>query len=195
MLRLGRQRSPLLEHFGIQTAAWGADRARRWRSSRQQSLALRDLAGATRLDRMLWLNIGLDVGYVLVGLTLVVLGWRAVRRLGLVGAGIGGRPAGRRAGTARSRARGPDLALMRCAPTRPRCADSRWLGMFQIVRPMNSRLPATRCRSAATPTESITRSPSRRSITIDRCGRARAFPTSRIRRTSRSSSRATDRTR
>ena len=37
---------------------------------------------------MLWLNIGLSIGFVLVGLTLVVLGWRAVRRLGLVGAGI-----------------------------------------------------------------------------------------------------------
>ena len=38
---------------------------------------------------MLWLNIGLDVGFVLVGITLAILGWRAVRRLGLVGAGIG----------------------------------------------------------------------------------------------------------
>jgi hypothetical protein len=53
-----------------------------------RSLAIRDLAGATRLDRMLWMNIGLDVGFVLVGITLVVIGWRAVRRLGLVGAGI-----------------------------------------------------------------------------------------------------------
>ena len=34
------------------------------------------------------MNIGLDVGYVLVGITLVVIGWRAVRRFGLVGAGM-----------------------------------------------------------------------------------------------------------
>jgi sulfite exporter TauE/SafE len=53
-----------------------------------RSLALRDLSGATRLDRMLWMNIGLDAGYALVGITLVVVGWRVVRRLGLIGAGV-----------------------------------------------------------------------------------------------------------
>ena len=42
----------------------------------------------TRLDRLLWLNVGLDTGYVMVGLTLVVIGWRLGRRLGLVGAGL-----------------------------------------------------------------------------------------------------------
>ena len=51
--------------------------------------APRDLASATRLDRILWLNIGLDAGYVLVGITLIVVGWRMGRRLGLVGAGMG----------------------------------------------------------------------------------------------------------
>jgi hypothetical protein len=87
LLRAGRPRTSLLEHFGIQTATWGAIElglAFLW----WRSLSLRDLAGATRLDRILWLNVGLDVGYVLVGLSLAVLGWRAVRRLGLVGAGI-----------------------------------------------------------------------------------------------------------
>jgi len=34
------------------------------------------------------LYIGLDVGYVLVGITLVVLGWRLAGRMGLVGAGV-----------------------------------------------------------------------------------------------------------
>jgi hypothetical protein len=87
MLRLGRQRSPLLEHFGIQSAAWGTIVLSLALFGRH-SLSLRDLASATRLDRMLWLNIGLSIGFVLVGLTLVVIGWRAVRRLGLVGAGI-----------------------------------------------------------------------------------------------------------
>jgi hypothetical protein len=42
-----------------------------------------------RLDRFVWLNIGLDAGYVAVGATLALLGWRFGRRLGLVGAGIG----------------------------------------------------------------------------------------------------------
>lgn len=87
-LVVGRRRSPLLHHFAIQTAAWGAVdlalAAIAW-----SGLATRDLAGATRLDRVLWLNIGLDTGYVLVGATLVVAGWRLGRRLGLVGAGIG----------------------------------------------------------------------------------------------------------
>jgi hypothetical protein len=87
MLRIGRPRSSLLTHFGIQTAAWGAVELGA-ALLLLRSLALRDLAGATRLDRMLWLNIGLDVGCVLVGVTLAVVGWRAVRHLGLVGAGI-----------------------------------------------------------------------------------------------------------
>ena len=82
-----RRRSPLLSHFGIQTAAWGAIvlaiAGWAWRG-----LALRDLAGATRLDRLLWLNIGLDAGYAFVGITLAVVGWRLARSHGLVGAGI-----------------------------------------------------------------------------------------------------------
>src|SRR5947199_7704461 len=72
MLRIGRPRSSLLEHFGIQTAVWGAIELAMALVA-QRSLALRDLAGATRLDRMLWLNIGLDVGYILVGLSVAVL--------------------------------------------------------------------------------------------------------------------------
>jgi hypothetical protein len=52
------------------------------------TLATRDLAGATRLDRLLWLNVGLDAGYVLVGLTVLATGWRLGRRLGMVGAGL-----------------------------------------------------------------------------------------------------------
>lgn len=83
-----RHPSPLLAHFGVQTAAWGGIEvllaALSW-----GSLAPRDLAGATRLDRVLWLNIGLDAGYVMVGVALAVAGWRLGRRLGLVGAGIG----------------------------------------------------------------------------------------------------------
>jgi hypothetical protein len=87
LLRIRRQRSPLLEHFGIQTGVWGAV-VLCIALFRLRSLSLRDLAAATRLDQMLWLNIGLSIGFVLVGLTLAVLGWRTVRRLGLVGAGI-----------------------------------------------------------------------------------------------------------
>ena len=73
-------------HFGIQSGAWGAVDliivAVAW-----NGLALRDLAGAIALDRFLWLNIGLDVGYAMVGLTLIAFGARKPRRVGLVGAG------------------------------------------------------------------------------------------------------------
>jgi hypothetical protein len=73
-------------HFGIQTAAWGAVDllivALAW-----GGLEPRDLSGAIALDRFLWLNIGLDAGYAMVGITLFALGLRAPRRSGLVGAG------------------------------------------------------------------------------------------------------------
>ena len=87
-LRSRGQRGALLDHFAIQTAAWGAiDLA--FALNGVRTLALRDLAGATHLDRFLWLNIGLDAGYVMVGLTLVIAGWRLARRPGLIGAGLG----------------------------------------------------------------------------------------------------------
>lgn len=86
-LHVGRRRSQLLEHFGIQTAAWGAVWLTLGALARA-ALVPRDLAAATRLDRVLWLNVGLEAGYVLVGLTLILVGWRLGRRLGLVGAGL-----------------------------------------------------------------------------------------------------------
>ena len=86
-LRTGSRDSALLKYFGIVSAGWGMAELIiglvLW-----TQLAIRDMSGATRLDRLLWLNIGLDAGYVLVGLTLAVVGWKVGRRLGLVGAGI-----------------------------------------------------------------------------------------------------------
>lgn len=87
-LYAGRRRSALLEHFGIQTAAWGAA-VLAFGGAARASLGLRDLTAATRLDRLLWLNIGLDGGYVLVGATLIVAGWLLGRRVGMLGAGLG----------------------------------------------------------------------------------------------------------
>jgi hypothetical protein len=87
LMRLRGHRSALLEHFGLQTMAWGAIELVLALTGFHR-LELRDLAGATRLDRFLWLNIGPDVGYVMVGMTLSVLGWRMARRLGPVGAGM-----------------------------------------------------------------------------------------------------------
>jgi hypothetical protein len=87
-LRVGLRESSLLRRFAIQSAAWGtvevAIAAGRW-----SHVAVRDVASATRLDRLLWFNIGLDAGYVLIGFTLALVGWRIGRRLGLIGAGIG----------------------------------------------------------------------------------------------------------
>lgn len=87
LLRVRRHRSSMLDHFGIQTAAWGA-LILALSLAGLQHLELRDLAGATRLDRFLWLSIGLDTGYVMIGITLLVFGWRVMRRAGLVGAGL-----------------------------------------------------------------------------------------------------------
>ncbi|MDF1504461.1 hypothetical protein [Roseisolibacter sp. H3M3-2] len=80
--------SPLPRHFAVQTAAWGAiDLAIvAWAWPR---LALRDHAAAQSLDRFLWLNLGLDAGYVGVGATLALSAWALGRRLGGVGAGLG----------------------------------------------------------------------------------------------------------
>jgi hypothetical protein len=86
-LHMGQRRSALLEQFGIQTAGWGAAELA-FGAMTHSSLAARDLAAATRLDRLLWLNIGLDAGYTLVGVTLLVAGWLLGRRMGLVGAGL-----------------------------------------------------------------------------------------------------------
>jgi hypothetical protein len=83
-----REPSPLLFHFAVQTAVWGAF-AVALAGFQWHGLALRDLAGATRLDHLLWLVIGLDAGGVGVGATLAVTGWHAGRRLGIVGAGLG----------------------------------------------------------------------------------------------------------
>ena len=87
-LRWRGRSAPLLFHFGLQTAAWGfVDLALVWAA--QDSLVLRDLSSARRLERFLWLNTGLDAGYVAVGITLGLTGWWLGRRLGAVGAGLG----------------------------------------------------------------------------------------------------------
>ncbi len=88
LLRVRRVDSLLLQHFAIQSAAWGLVEIAIAVWARQ-GLALRDLASAVALDRFVWLNVGLDVGYVAVGATLALAGWKLGRRLGLVGAGTG----------------------------------------------------------------------------------------------------------
>lgn len=86
ILAVRRARSPLLKHFALQMAVWGvvvgAIAAVRW-----NALHLRDVAGATRLERSEWLLIGLDVGVVAVGVALAVVARVLERRLALLGAG------------------------------------------------------------------------------------------------------------
>jgi hypothetical protein len=88
LLTVGRpRRSPLIFHFSAQCVAWGtviiAIAGAELRAAR-----LRDLAGATHLDRFLWLNLGLDIGYFAVGATIALAGWILGRRQGAIGAGI-----------------------------------------------------------------------------------------------------------
>jgi hypothetical protein len=88
LLRIRAAPSALLFHFGLQSVAWGVVNLALAFWARQ-GLALRDLAAAVALDRFVWFNIGLDVGYVAVGGTLAILGARGPRRPGLIGAGLG----------------------------------------------------------------------------------------------------------
>ncbi|HVZ78322.1 MAG TPA: hypothetical protein VG818_10110 [Gemmatimonadaceae bacterium] len=87
LLRWRASSSSLLRQFAIQMAGWGglelAIAGAAW-----GRLTMPDLAAATRLDRILWLNIGLDAGYAGVGISLALCGWLLGRRLGLVGAGL-----------------------------------------------------------------------------------------------------------
>jgi hypothetical protein len=87
LLAARRAGSPLIRHFAIQMSAWGlvelAFALVAWRS-----LAPRDLAAATRLDRFVWFGVGLDLGIVGVGATLALAGWMLGRRASLLGAGV-----------------------------------------------------------------------------------------------------------
>ena len=88
ILTLRHLGSALLRHFAIQTFAWGLVNFL-IAGAGMLRLAERDFSSATRLDRVLWLSAGLDVGIVLVGATLAITGWTLARRLALIGAGIG----------------------------------------------------------------------------------------------------------
>jgi hypothetical protein len=87
VLAVKRHRSPLLTHFALQMAVWGGGVAAlsvvRWRL-----VTLRDVTGATRLDRMVWFSTGLDLGIAGIGLAIAVACWLSGRRLGGLGAGV-----------------------------------------------------------------------------------------------------------
>ena len=81
-----RAKSPLLTGFAIQTAVWGVligAIAGMWWGT----LSLRDVAGAARLERLMWLTMGLDAGCIAAGGVLATTAWMLSKRLGAVGAG------------------------------------------------------------------------------------------------------------
>ena len=88
IMTLRRTVAPIVQWFATQAVAWGLLEllvvAWRW-----GSLGMRDVSAATRLDRMTWLNAGLDAGIVGIGVTLAVTAWMHGRRLALLGAGLG----------------------------------------------------------------------------------------------------------
>jgi hypothetical protein len=86
MLAARRERSPLLQHFAIQMLAWGCAIALFAGVSWTQ-VHLRDLAGAARLERFVWMSAGFDIGVVAVGVTLVAAGRLMARSLASAGAG------------------------------------------------------------------------------------------------------------
>jgi len=77
-------RTDFLERFGLLTALGGGAELVLGLSA-LSTLTLRDVAGATRLDRMLWLRIGVECGVILAGFALVLAAWRPSRRAGLMG--------------------------------------------------------------------------------------------------------------
>lgn len=88
LITAGRpSRSPIVFHFAAQSIAWGAV-ILAVGASGLRALTLRDLGSATRLDRFLWLNLGLDIGYVAVGAAIAASAWLLGRRYGGVGAGV-----------------------------------------------------------------------------------------------------------
>jgi hypothetical protein len=87
MLAARRVRSPLLTHFAIQMAAWGAAIAI-FAGFCWMNLHMRDLSGAARLERFVWMSAGFDVGVVALGITVVILGRQLARSAATLGAGV-----------------------------------------------------------------------------------------------------------
>jgi hypothetical protein len=88
LLARRHDKAPFIKHFAIQMLAWGAvDLA--LVLSGWHGLGFRDFQAALELQQFLWLNVGLDAGYIGIGMTLALAGWQLARRMGAVGAGVG----------------------------------------------------------------------------------------------------------
>jgi hypothetical protein len=87
-ITLRRVVAPIVMQFAVQALVWGSLELAR-AAVALRGLAMRDVSGATRLDRSVWFTAGVDVGIICVGAVLATLGWVLGRRLALVGAGLG----------------------------------------------------------------------------------------------------------
>ena len=84
-----RHSTALLRSFCVQLAGWGAVEIG-YAVWGYHTLRMLDFAGATHLERVVWLNLGLDAGAGAAGLALIGYGWRrAARREVLLGSGAG----------------------------------------------------------------------------------------------------------
>ena len=68
-------------------AAWGAAVAI-FAAVSWAGLQMRDVAGAARLERFVWMTAGFDLGVVAVGATLAVAGYLMAKSAATVGAGM-----------------------------------------------------------------------------------------------------------
>lgn len=88
LLAARRLKSPVLTQFAVQLAGWGlvlsAIGVLEW-----QGLQLRDLASATRLERVTWTRVGFDAGVVGMGAVLAGASRTLGRSLSGMGAGAG----------------------------------------------------------------------------------------------------------
>jgi len=87
-IAMQRARSALLSHFALQMALWGlvigSIAALEW-----HGLHLRDVSGAARIERLLWMNIGFEAGVVGMGFVLALCGRLLTRNAAAIGAGTG----------------------------------------------------------------------------------------------------------
>lgn len=81
------RRSPLLVHFATQLAVWGI-LATIVAGMEWHGIHLRDVASATRVERLMWLRTGFDIGVVGMGVTLAAVGRILARNPGASGAGM-----------------------------------------------------------------------------------------------------------
>ena len=89
VILLAKRQNLAAQHFSVQFIVWGLiDGIIVLFGLRDNSRP--DLVAAIKLREFLWLNEGLDAGYVAVGITLIIVGrWSKVNSASLIGAGLG----------------------------------------------------------------------------------------------------------